>query len=277
MQAKSNKILGLKAIPYGIHPAILFIGDDLLFQDEARTCSICQKLLSLPITDIITTIDTYDLEILLSKTKDEVKGNRWLYYSRVMNKDRQDTVSNWFYRYSLCYGKRIWHIHGETAAPTHRILNDEMANKLTSRIQTYLPEFIKRYHQSQDEHLDFEPWSWVDLIMISEVYVLGFETDLTESGVCHLASRKNTFLPSTHLNLFLPIRDGKSMLSAFGRLVTERKGIRIIEDEVIDGNYEAYYDKCIEKIKSSLLLLNHPNSNLLLGNEQSTTSLKDDE
>ena len=218
------------------------------FEYSPEETEMYNSLLSLPFGDIITTNYTYELENILSGKYKGTTRNRWLKFTKTMTKDKNDDKTNWLYRYSDVCNKRIWHIHGELSKPSHMIMGHYYYNKLSACIQSYIPELIRRYSYSKNSKAEFKPLSWVDLFMLSDVYMLGFGMDMSEADIWYLVCCKKRNFSDTNIFFYTPERNDHKALPKANKMLMESYGIKIIQDNIPDDNYKEYYKKCINKL-----------------------------
>ena len=160
----------------------------LSYTDEAL--ELYSKLVNLPFDAILTTNYSYELENAcfdeLSKYK--IQKNT---YKTVRN--AKDKESQFLYRYIKVNNARentIWHVHGDACRPSSIIMGHYYYGKLLAAIQEYIPDMIRRFRFSQKNQVEYYPRSWVDYFMLSDVHMLGFGMDFSETDIWWLACCK---------------------------------------------------------------------------------------
>lgn len=224
---------------------------DLMIKQEysSRELDLYNRVFDLNISDILTTNYTYELEGALSGGLCNIKKNRWCQHTEICSKDKSDNRTRWLYRYSSCGEKRVWHIHGELSAPNHMVIGHYYYSKLSACINSYIPDLLKRISYCRKNDMEFVPKSWVDLFMISDVIMLGFGMDLSESDIWYLTCCKKRNFPKTKIYLFMPCRNGKPEKDIAFIKMLECYGVSVIYENQKGKDYLNFYNKCIDRIR----------------------------
>ena len=147
------------------------------------------KLLDLPVTDILTTNYSYELEMaalgVTNIKEDQLKP-------MLMRSNRTHNCENKyrFYTYNrLPNEMRIWHIHGEARVANTMILGHYYYANNLAKMRAVLQGSSKRYAmRSKTKTSEFD--CWLDSFILGDVYVLGFGFDLSEFDLWWLLNRK---------------------------------------------------------------------------------------
>lgn len=146
------------------------------------------KDLILNITDgfdeILTTNYSFEIEQALGVKPSAAS------YRRISNQSRDDLTKRQkqmnIYKYHKAKDKRIWHIHGDAAAPNSVVMGHYYYGKLLRAIQERVSEFVPGYMGKTAEGLEYEPSSWVDLFLMDDVCIIGCALDLCEYDLYYL-------------------------------------------------------------------------------------------
>lgn len=207
-----------------------------------------QKVLELPIKNILTTNYSYELEQAAG-----IPAKKYYYFR--CRKDT-DTVKKSIkklrlYTYSDLsqVDRKIWHIHGDVATPDSVVMGHFYYGKLLREIQLRIRNFMPYCKGCIRQGEDFESKSWVDMFLTRDVYMFGFGFDFSEMDLWWLAACKKKDFPDTKIHYYAP----KGEITPGKRALFEAYNIITHEDfEVKDKNYKSYYNKVIEEIKSNL-------------------------
>lgn len=148
------------------------------------------KLLDLPVSNILTTNYSYELETAAlgcdAVTEKQIKklAHHTAQISRCEIRGR-------FFTYNqLPNDKRIWHIHGEARTPDSMVLGHYFYGNTVARMKAYLEQYGGLYSHYQKQGQDKPLRNWLDAFIMGDVYVLGFGFDLSEFDLWWLLNRK---------------------------------------------------------------------------------------
>lgn len=147
-----------------------------------------KDLQALPVSDILTTNYDYALTLSYSTGHSITPGSTETKYS--------------LFRTQQHHNKRVWHMHGEAAAPDTLLLGHDHYVRYSGRIQEYLrpttrgiaePEKwtvssavsplaagVDDYQQLEPSSQGYPRYSWVDLFLTRELHILGLGMDFSE-------------------------------------------------------------------------------------------------
>ena len=248
----------LETMPYPLRPIILTddhvdeklknISCDL---SELRAGkeeeSVLRSLASLPFDAILTTNYTYELEKAIHSefkcvSKKKCKNRHVTCDKQGKNATRQLHT----YFEGSNENQTIWHIHGEANRPDTMVLGHYFYGKLLSLMQSYVALFQKRYKGNVVREQGMNCYSWIDLFMLGNVYVVGQGLDMSELDLWWLINCKRRHFPETSITLY------KTNIPESQRMLCEAYNIRMIRGELKDKDYKSYYNKTIEDIRNLL-------------------------
>ncbi len=218
------------------------------------------KLLNLDVAHILTTNYDYNLERAVSKTQGKV--------TNVL----KETKYNLFRRREV-NGTYIWHLHGEADIPNSITLGHEHYVGYLQKMGNYLKDKISStskgekkairsplqksiFKQEKFEEFDEATtvYSWVDLFVMHDVYILGLSLDYTEIDLWWLLIFKERLKHERRINsgktsyyCFYPHTRDKKEEAKLSLL--EALGVNVIKKDAGE-NYEnaGYaYDEFINK------------------------------
>ncbi len=177
-----------KLIPYTIRASIACDVDDnerwnqyKQKMDELKT--ICEKdnsylakLLELQFDAIITTNYTYQIENSLDKnfTKRSDKYIQNHHFCCTQPKGDSRFLIHSFNRINDC---EIWHMHGEARRKSSMVLTHDEYGRFSGEVRKYLAGNANYYHDNSD---NLKIKSWIDYLLLGDVYVIGYGADFSE-------------------------------------------------------------------------------------------------
>lgn len=205
-------------------------------------------ILSIPVTDIITTNYSYEIE----KT---IKPNYSISYANSARKKIKDGSKRqkqfMIYRYNqLQNSPRIWHIHGEACTPSTITMGGYYYGKLLYTIQEYISHRMRYLRASQNEGFEIQNVNWIDLFLTRDVYTLGYGIDLSEIDFWWLVCFKKRNFPDTKIYVYEPNLEKSNEK----RLMAEVYGIELMTpDKVVqNGEYSNYLQHVAREIKEKI-------------------------
>ena len=208
----------------------------------------CKKILSLPVSDIITTNYTYELEQAAG-----ISPNKNAYYKvREHTKKITKTEENFrLYTYSnlKSVSKRLWHIHGDAASPKSIVMGHYWYGKLLKKIEERVSRFIKIYKSSKGQNEKQLNLSWVDSFLKNNIFMIGFGFDTSELDLWWLACCKKRHFPDTKIYFYTD----KQELDKGFKAMLDSYNIEIHNNITLkDSNYVEFYENTFEDIQSKL-------------------------
>lgn len=207
------------------------------------------ELLKLPFDAILTTNYTYQIESYISgnylKLRDDKKREK---YARQTFRNDKSKDTKYLLRTfnQLEYNdinKNIWHIHGEARRKSSIVATHDEYGKLMEQIRLYCKENGANY---QKYFHSFSFKSWIDYLIMGNVYFIGSQLDYTEFDLWWLFSRrvreKMKYGKMVYYTPFEPCSERKTIFKLLD-----------IEIETLENNrntfFNSFYDKAIEHIK----------------------------
>jgi SIR2-like domain len=156
---------------------------------ELEHNSFHTRLIEMAVDNILTTNYDYCLEAAVGSQR------------RPANFDTQETKYSLFRRV-ICGDKSFWHIHGELDHPGTIMLGHDHYVESCAQIRRYTTykdgvfykstgKLRQRFKASKVNLHDGRPYSWVDLLMLTNLHVIGFSMDYCETDMWYLISYKN--------------------------------------------------------------------------------------
>ena len=121
--------------------------------------------------------------------------------------------------------------------------------KLLSEVTTRASKACISYKAAATKHFPFQPKPWVDYFLIADVYIVGFNLDLSESDIWWLLNFKKNAFPETKTFFFAP------EINAAKKLLLDCYGVETPEvefDEKEEKAYVKYYRRVCEDIGRSV-------------------------
>mgnify|MGYP001081447706 CR=1 FL=1 len=145
--------------------------------DDAEQRAMYNKLLDLPVSDILTTNYSYELETaaLGCNTVTEKQIKKLAHHTAQVS--RCEIRGRFFTYNQLPNDKRVWHIHGEARTPDSMVLGHYFYGNTVARMKAYLEQYGGLYSHYQKQGQDKPLCSWLDAFIMGDVYVLGFGFD----------------------------------------------------------------------------------------------------
>ena len=220
----------------------LQLDDDLLLKE----------LLELPFDTILTTNYTYEIENIYYDRYSDLKDKRKYACCTKQKRDYKRLIHTYN---KLGQSPEIWHIHGELRVPSSIILTHDEYVKLIGDIVLYNKYNRDRYQYHQ-ESLKF--YSWIDYLIMGNVFVLGQGVDFSEFDLWWLLNRKkrekaefgtvHVFTPNDFRCKSPTVR---SALDQMGFSVSDC-GITLSMASDISQQYSAFYRNAITEIREIL-------------------------
>lgn len=243
----------IKELPYNMQ-IVAASGDNVDDAMAGYCADLCRDVISdenreflLSITDgfddILTTNYSFELEQALGVKPSAASYRRASEQARDGLTKRQKQMN--IHKYHNAGGKRIWHIHGDAAAPSSVVMGHYYYGKLLRAIQERVSEFVPGYMGKTARGLTYEPSSWVDMFLIDDVYVIGCALDLCEYDLYYLLcckKRRNNGSTVTYI-----IKDGEE-LGAEKKLMFDAYNVKVKKIKAAD--YKEFYIKAAEYVRS---------------------------
>lgn len=266
----SEKIFeGQEQIPYSIQATIslhcedkerrnkyveVFGGDNYKYYQSKRL----QSLLELPWDAVLTTNYTYDLEYNLCPHFVDLKNkSQSKYVYNTNNKGHKGygyILLRNFNRMSMGDSYRdIWHIHGEIRNKSSIVLtHDEYARQVRA-VLMYNSERGNEYSVYNSE-VKFK--SWIDYLVLGDVYIVGFGMDFSEFDLWWILNRRLRENTGKGKLLYLNPKENKNAIYlAIEKLGGKFENLDIEIDKSDQNNEEKYlkfYEKLIDYLRQNI-------------------------
>lgn len=213
------------------------------------------RLLTLPFDSILTTNYTYELEYAMKSDYPDLKDKAKTTYSVQTEKDNKYLIHT--YNYFENYPP-IWHIHGEARRKSSLILSHDEYARLTNKIIEFCNE-RKDYYTEHSQ--DLQTKSWIEYMILGDLYVLGFGFDFAEFDLWWIINRRMRekaqcgdiyfYEPETDDNIYK-----LSAMRDIG-IKVESLGIKIKEDDdnsIKNAKYNDFYAKAVDDIATKITI-----------------------
>ncbi|MBO4846463.1 MAG: hypothetical protein J5525_09165 [Lachnospiraceae bacterium] len=212
---------------------------------------LCEYIVESPITDIISTNYTYEVEKAIKPSYSTSPQNQ----SRLKTKEGTKRENQMMlYRYNLLnegeYEKRIWHIHGEACTAKTMVMSQYYYGYKISAIQDYLKANMSYYKACENRGEKPVVKSWIDLFLLRDIYIVGFGMDFSESDFWWLTCYKRLYFPHTKIYSFEPnliYGDSKEIMANVYGIELKRKDEVVTNDE-----FKQFYKEVFREIKASV-------------------------
>lgn len=225
-----------------VNERMKFLSARLLESTMSRErITFLQRILSLPVDDIMTANYSFELEAAdgmeLSKKK----------YSSLLQSTFELKAKHRSFRLYQYYltdqGKRIWHVHGDLAKPDTMLMGHYYYAKHLKALQECIAKTIRRYKICQEKGEEFKSYSWVDQFLTGEVFILGLGMYLCESDLWYLLCCKKRNFPDTRTWFY---NYGKTDLAIDSML--KAYNVKVI-DEAEMGTHTEYMDFYMDALR----------------------------
>ncbi len=159
-----------------------------------------RRVMSLPVSDILTTNYDYNLESTLpgglaqAPHIEPVKGSK---FSLLRRRQAEDKV--------------IWHIHGESSAPGSILLGYEQYAGYLQNIRNYVVEGVTYRENGEELHFppltkrlragSTEPLTWVDHFFMSDMVILALTMDFVEMHLWWILDFRARLMTNPNYNI----------------------------------------------------------------------------
>ncbi len=160
-------------------------------------------------------------------------------------------------KYELAEGdKYLWNIHGEIDSPKTIMLGLDHYCGSVSKIDAYVKGNYKYFVDG--EVISIEPMrvklennrfcctSWVDLFFSSNVHIVGFSLDYSETDLWWVLNKRARFSTDNLVknNVFFYV----SEINEEKRGLLESFDVKVVVTKLIDGDYEGMYRRAVSKM-----------------------------
>ena len=214
-------------------------------------------LLELPFDAILTTNYTYQIENHIDSAycelTNEQKRNKYAKQTFRNEKGEPRDVKYLLQTFNqLEYNgvlKNIWHIHGEARRKTSIVATHDEYGKVMEKIRSYCE---KQGYFYQYKRNAFRFKSWIDYLILGDVYFIGTKLDYTEFDLWWLFSRRIREKPKCgNMIYYNPKEQSIEKETIFNLL--QIKEISLNSYLTKNFDYASFYKKVIEDIKNRIL------------------------
>ncbi|MBR6256430.1 MAG: hypothetical protein IKR23_03545 [Lachnospiraceae bacterium] len=206
--------------------------------------------LALPFDAILTTNYSYEIEVAENPEFNLSIGKASRY--RITTKrgsSRQDQFG--IYKYIKADKNNIWHIHGEAARPKSMVMGHYYYGRLLAEIQERVPEVIRSYKVSLKNKTAYQPKSWIDYFLISNVHIVGFGMDASEMDVWWLINcKKRNFRNYGKIHFYEPNLDNPNKYAL--KALTDIFNIECYTPKVNKSGYKKFYHDALEAVRENI-------------------------
>lgn len=221
---------------------------------------LLQALLELDFDAFLTTNYTYEAENILHPDFHMLSQGRIRnILSRTNTKSAQALQLHVCSEFRTSNGsqKEIWHIHGEARNKSQLIMTHDEYGRHVNRIIDYCK---KRKNEYEKFYNEVKIKSWIDLFLVSDLYIIGFGFDFSEIDLWWLLNRrfrersgcgKVVFFEPLHKNGKLS--DRAKLLDKCPATTVKNCDIALCDNENENAVlYNKFYKKAIDELRKEL-------------------------
>lgn len=234
---------------------------------------VMHELLKCNADVFLTTNYTYDIEYELDNDYINYSDNKKRKSSVILGKTENNRVDT---KYLLrTYNKienqelghkEIWHIHGEHRRKSSMILTHDEYIKLIAKEVEYLNKKSNYYEENQN---DIRISSWIDYLILGELYIIGYGLDFSEFDMWWIINRRlrenvnKNNMPKIYFYEYYSVQDkddyppqckalkkiGAEVISY--RQLANKSGIKL-NKKLSGEDYNQFYDVAIKDIQKRM-------------------------
>ena len=206
-----------------------------------------QKLMSLPVDDVMTANYSFELE-----TADGMTPTKKRYSSHLRSTfelQARHKAFRLYQFYETRTGKRIWHVHGDLAKPDTMLMGHYYYAKQLRYVQECVAKTVVRFKICMEKGEEFRSYSWVDQFLTGDVYILGLGMYLCESDLWYLLCCKKRNFPEAHTYFY-----DKDCNDHTINIMLKTYGVEIIsgKDLGAEGDFQPFYEAALKDINDRL-------------------------
>lgn len=251
----------IKQLPYSLQTIVISsdsvsdgMGDIAKELMPRRLCNehreLLREYLSLPFDAILTTNYSYELEVAAKPDFNLSIGkvSKYRIKTRQLSSNKDEFG---IYNYIKADDKNIWHIHGEAARPRSMVMGHYFYGRLLAEIQQRVPEVIRSYKASLKNKTAYQPKSWIDYFLISNIHIVGFGLDASEMDVWWLINcKKRNFRSCGKIYFYEPNLDNPNKYAL--KALTDIFNIKPYSPKVNKSGYKKFYHDALEAIRENI-------------------------
>lgn len=230
-----------------------------VFSDyEYKENPCIKKLLEYSWDAVLTTNYTYDFEYSCNSAFVGIKDKSRSKYVYTTQKDGSKTLKGYghiltrnFNRFETEFGtKDIWHVHGEIRNKSSIVLTHDEYARQTRAILQYLSDRKNEYADFSD-HICFK--SWIDYLVLGDLYIVGLGMDFSEFDLWWLLNRRlREQTGKGKITFFAPRNEDKDIFDAIELLGGKCESFGQSLIGVKRGERDVIYNKFYEMLWSYL-------------------------
>ena len=219
-----------------------------------KNYSNLKDLLELPFDAILTTNYTYQIENMLDNNfvnkSDSVLRNTY----RCCTKTKRD-YTFFLHTFNRVKTKDIWHLHGEERLKSSIVLTHDEYGRLSGEVRKYFQKNGNRYLNFEN---DLEMKSWLDYLIMGDVYVVGYGADFSEFVFWWLLGRRlreKSKYGSIYFyepKIEIPNKSNVGKIFALDQSKVNFENLNFVFKDKEDEKYEDFYKAAVLDIKSKI-------------------------
>ncbi len=226
--------------------------------EQIRHREMLQKILRMGFDYIITTNYSYELETvaigkefisdrelkIMQKHTDakNVKRSEAKYMLHTYNEVNFEGVEN-----------KIWHIHGEARKPGSIVLGHYYYGSLLHRYESFFDKRKNSYFEAEASGEKLDIVSWLDAFILGNIYILGFNYELSEFDLWWLLNRKYNENANVGKIYFYEMKENVE----FNEKLALMKVFNVLPYDLgfekEDNLYEEFYNAALQDIENKML------------------------
>lgn len=267
--------------PYSLQATLKLAMNDkdrhLKYYDRLKPCNykyknneVMHELLKCNADAFLTTNYTYDLEHELDNDYANYSDNKKRKYAITLGKTENSRVDAKYLinTYNKIENqelgcKEIWHIHGEHRRKSSMILTHDEYIKLIAKEVDYLHKKSNYYEENKN---DIKISSWIDYLILGELYVIGYGLHFSEFDMWWIINRRlrenvnKNNMPKIYFYEYYSVQDKDDYppqceaLKKIGaevityRQLANKSGIKL-NKKLSGEDYNQFYDLAIKDIQ----------------------------
>lgn len=246
----------IKDVPYSLKATLLAPCDDVKRHNEYTNffktlefsdSKLLEDLVSLRFDAILTTNYTYEIENCFkegySQLKDKLKYVRTISRSSLKNIDTKFLLHTFN---QIDGSPPIWHLHGELRRKSSIVLTHDEYSRLIHKL-------VDENIVNQNKYIDFQTEvkykSWLDYLLVSRLYIVGFGMDFSEFDLWWILNRRKREKAKVGEIVFFE----SSKMNPSKKAALEALDVKVIHfSDIKEDNYIELYRKATEYIKNDL-------------------------
>lgn len=211
-----------------------------------------QALLELPFDAVLTTNFTYEAETLLYPRYESLSLSSKRNYAHTIGREPKRAVDTRFLLHTFNRLKDVdlWHIHGELRLQSSIVFELDEYARLIRRITDYNAKNANRY---QEDYVDLAFSSWIDYLIMGDVYVVGQGLDYSELDLWWLLNRRRR--EKANVGRYFYYAPQETSVTAAKKAILKRLNVTHLDMGITADNsavYDEFYKRAIDDIRKQL-------------------------